>query len=106
MNLDFSTVSKNNVDEFLKSGQLKIIYLIATRFGGSEGVENQVVVTPKAYEENEKIDNELHMFLSQNKSVENFYVDLEYKDSSIVPSKVIVTAIVDRKDYKRIIEVW
>ena len=47
------------MNEFLKSGELKLVYLISPDFGGSEGRDNQVVVTPKAYNEKQLIDEEL-----------------------------------------------
>jgi hypothetical protein len=105
-NFDISNVSNNNVNEFLKSGQLKLVYLISPDFGGSEARDNQVVVTPKAYNEKQQIDDELYGFLVQKKSVKKFNVNLKYKGNSIVPSEIIVSANIDGNDYKKIIEVW
>lgn len=105
-NLDFSCVSRDNVNEYINKGLLKPMYLISPDFGGSEGIENQVIVTPKAYDEKEKVDDELYNFLVQQKDVSNFKVDLKYKGDLIVPSKIIVTAIIDGQDYLREIEVW
>ena len=105
-NFDISNISNNNVNDFLKLGQLKLIYLISPDFGGSEERDNQVVVTPKAHNEKQQIDDELYSFLEQGKSVKNFNVDLKYKGNSIVPSEIIVSANIDGNDYKKIIEVW
>lgn len=105
-NFDISNVSNDNVNEFLKLGQLKLIYLISPDFGGSEGRDNQIVVTPKAGKEKQFIDNELYSFLEQGKSVKNFNIDLKYKGKSIVPSKIIISANVDGNDYNKVIEVW
>ena len=103
---DISNVSNDNVNEFLKSGDLKLVYLISPDFGGSEGRDNQVVVTPKAYNEKQLIDEELYSFLEQGKSIKNFNVDLKYKEKSIVPSEIIVSANVGGNEYKRVIKVW
>lgn len=103
---DIATVSNNNVNDFLRSGQLQLIYLISPDFGGSEGRENQIVVTPQAAKEKDIIDDELYNFLSQGRSVKKFHVDLKYKGESIVPSKIIITAIVDGNDYNKVITVW
>ncbi len=105
-NFDISNVSNENVNEFLKLGQLKIIYLISPDFGGSEGKDNQIVVTPKAEKEKQVIDDELYSFLEQEKEVKNFHIDLKYKGKSIVPSKIIILANVDGNDYNKEIEVW
>lgn len=105
-NFDISNISNDNVNEFLKSGQLKLVYLISPDFGGSEARDNQVVVTPKAYDEKQIIDAELYSFLEQERSVRNFNVDLKYKGNSIVPSEIIITANIDGSDYKKVVEVW
>lgn len=105
-NFDISNISNDNVNKFLKSDQLKLVYLISPDFGGSEERDNQVVVTPKAYDEKEMIDDEIYSFLEQEKSVKNFNVDLKYKGNSIVPSEIIITANIDGNDYKKVIKVW
>lgn len=105
-NFDICNVSNENVNDFLKSGQLKLIYLISPDFGGSTSMDNQIVVTPNAEKEKILIDNELYSFLEQGKSVKNFNVDLKYKEKSIIPSRIIITAIIDGIDYNKIIEVW
>ena len=104
-NLDISNVSNDNVNDYLKSGQLKLIYLISPDFGGSEGRENQVVVTPKAEEEKKAIDAELYDLLAQGKSV-GMKMDLKYKEKSIVPSQIIFLITIDGKECNKVIEVW
>lgn len=104
--LDIAVVKNHNVNDYLKSGRLKLIYLILPDFGGSEGIENQIVVTPQAEKEKDLVDEELYNFLENEKSVQNFDCKLDYKGDSIVPSKIIITAVVDGADYKRVIEVW
>ena len=104
-NLDISSVSNDNVNDLLKSGQLKLIYLISPDFGGSEGRENQVVVTPKAEEEKKAIDAELYDLLAQGKSV-GMKMDLKYKEKSIVPSQIIFLITIDGKECNKVIEVW
>ena len=105
-NFDISNISNDNVNEFLKTGDLKLVYLISPDFGGSEAKDNQVVVTPKAYNEKQLIDDELYSFLEQGKSIKNFNVDLKYKEKSIVPSEIIVSANVGGNEYKKVIKVW
>lgn len=103
---DISKVSDDNVNQFLKSGQLKMIYILSPIFGGSEERVNQIIVTPKAEKEKQDIDEELCDFLKQGKSVKKLNINFEYKGNSIVPSKIIASAIVDGKDYNKVIEVW
>ena len=56
--------------------------------------------------EKSMIDDELYNFLANGKSVKNFNCNLDYKGNSIVPSRIIITAIVDGTDYKKIVEIW
>lgn len=106
-NLDFSKVLNDDmVSEFIKSGQLKWVYIIAPIFGGSKERGNQIVVTPEAAEEKQAIDEELVSFLEKGISVENFHIDFKYKEKSVVPSKMIITAIIDKKSYNKVIEIW
>jgi len=103
---DISKISNANVDQFLKSGQLKMIYILSPIFGGSEERVNQIIVTPKAEKEKLVIDDELCDFLKQGKSVKKLKMNFEYKDKSIVPSKIFITANVDGEDYNKVIDVW
>lgn len=105
--LDFSKLlNDNDVNEFIKSGQLKWIYIVSPIFGGSKERGNQIVVTPKAEQEKQFIDEELQSFIKQGKSVKNFGINFEYKEKSVVPSKIIVSAIIDGNDYNKVIVVW
>lgn len=104
--IDLSNVSNENVGEFLRSRRLKLVCLISPDFGGSEGADNQVPVTPKAYEEKQRIDAEIAHFLRQEKEVRDFHVDLKYKGKSAVPSKIIITAVIEGSSWKKVIEVW
>ena len=105
--LDFSKLlNDNDVNEFVKSGQLKWIYVVSPVFGGSEERGNQIVVTPKAEQEKQFIDEELQSFIKQGKSVKNFRINFEYKEKSVVPSKIIVSAIIDGNDYNKVVVVW
>lgn len=106
-NLDFSNVlNYNDVEEFVKSGQLKWIYILLPIFGGTEERGNQIVITPHAAQEKQLVDEELKTYLKQGKSVKKLNMDFEYKGKSIVPSKIIITAIIDENDYNKVIEVW
>ena len=104
--LDFSNVTRDNVGEYIDSNQLKWMYLVSPKFGGSTGPGNQVVVTPKAIEEKIKIDDELYKHLQLGRAVDNFFVNLDYKGKSFVPSKINISATIDGHDYKRVIDVW
>ena len=106
-NFDFSKVSNvTDVNEYIKSGQLKWVYIISPIFGGRAERENQIVVTPKAEKEKQFIEEELQSFIIQGKSVKNFRINFEHKEKSIVPSKIFISATIDEKDYNKIIEVW
>ena len=101
-----SKITKDNIEEYINRGEVKRIYLISPDFGGSEGIDNQVVVTPKAYDEKQIIDKELYDFLSKGIPVKKLNIDMKYKGNSVVASKIIITGLVDGKPYKRIIKVW
>lgn len=106
-NFDFSKVlNDNDVNEFIKLEQLKWIYIISPNWGGSEERGNQIVVTPKAEKEKQFIEEELEKFLKQGKSVKNFRINFEYKENSVVPSKIFISATIDGEDYNKVIEVW
>ncbi len=103
---DFSAATKENVQDYVKAGQLQPVFLISPDFGGSTGVDNQVFVTPKAAKEKQQIDKELYGFLKKGTPVRQFHVDLKYKEHSVVPSRLLITAVIDGKDYRKEIAVW
>ncbi len=106
-NLDFSKIlNDDDVDKFIKSGQLKWIYVLSPVFGGIEERSNQIIATPDAEKKKQFIDEELQNFLKQGKSVKKVNIHFEYKEKSVVPSKIIVCAIVDGNDYNRVVEIW
>jgi len=106
-NFDFSKVLNDiDVNEYIKSGQLKWIYIISPIFGGIEERENQIVVTPKAEKEKQFVEEELQSFITQGKSVKNFHINFEYKENSVVPSKIFISTTINEKNYNKIIEVW
>ena len=104
----FNDITNDNIDRYLESGQLKRIYLISPDFGGSEGADNQFIGTPDAEKEKQRSDDELYDALKNGKNVSNFHIDLNYDETSrsIVPKRIIVTAMIDGEDYRRVIEVW
>lgn len=106
-NYDFSKVlNDNDVNECIRLGQLKWIYIFSPDWGGSRERENQIVVTPKAEKEKQLIEGEIEIFLKQGKSVKRLSINFEHKENSVVPSKIFISAIVDGEDYKKVIEVW
>lgn len=106
-NIAFSKVLNDvDVNECVKSGQLKWIYIISPIFGGSEERGNQIVVTPKAAKEKQFIENELQGFVAQGKIIKNFNINFEYKENSVVPSKIFISARINEENYNKIIEVW
>lgn len=106
-NFDFSKVlSDNDANEYIKLGQLKRIYIILPIFGGSEERKNQIIVTPKAEKEKQLIEEELKSLINQGKSVKKFQINFEYKENSVVPSKIFISATIDGDYYNKVIEVW
>ena len=106
-NFDFSKVlSDNDANEYIKLGQLKRIYIILPIFGGSEERKNQIIVTPKAENEKQLIEEELKSLINQGKSVKKFQINFEYKENSVVPSKIFISATIDGDYYNKVIEVW
>ena len=105
--LDCSKVlNDNDVDKYIKLGQLKWIYVLSPIFGGAEDRSNQILVTSGADKEKQLVDEELINFLKQGKSVKKLKMNFEYKKKSLVVSKIFISAIVDENDYNKVIEVW
>ncbi len=106
-NYDFSeTLNDNDVEKLVKSKKLVWIYIMAPMFGGAEDRGNQIVTTPQAAQEKQMVDETFKNFLVQGKSVQKLNINYEYKDKSVVASKIITTAIVDGNNYEKVIEVW
>ena len=105
--LDCSIIlNDNDVEKYLKLGQLKWICILSPVFGGVEDRSNQILVTSEAEQEKQLIDEELINFLKQGKSVKKLNMNFEYKKNSLVVSKLFISAIVDGKNYKKVINVW
>ena len=64
------------------------LYII-TCFGGSKERGNQIVVTPKAEQEKQFINEELQSFIKQGKSVKNFRINFEYKKNLLFHLKLL-----------------
>lgn len=106
-NYDFSEIrNDNDVDKLIKSKKLVWIYIMSPMFGGAEERGNQIVVTFEAAKEKQLVDEMFKNLLMQGKSVEKLNINFEYKENSVVTSKIIISAIVDGNDFKKIIEVW
>ncbi len=103
---DFYSVRKENVTEYITNGKLENIYLISPNLGGSTGIDNQIVVTPKAAEEKKKIDETLINALVEGKKVTDFKIDMKYKERSIVPSMILIKASIDGRKFNKKIRVW
>lgn len=104
---DFSKIlNDNDAKELLDSGILKRVLIVSSIFGGSEELYNQTIITAKAEEEKVAIDKELSNFLEQGKSVKNLKINFKYKKKSAIPSKYILSATVDGKAYKKVIDIW
>ncbi len=106
-NYDFSEIlNDKDVDKLVKTKKLVWIYIMSPMFGGAEDRGNQIVVTLEAAKEKELVDETFKNCLMQGKSVKSLNIDFEYKEKSVVASKIIISAVIDGNDYKKIIEVW
>ncbi len=103
---DFYLVRKENVTEYITNGKLVNIFLLSPDLGGKTGLDNQIVVTPKAAEEKKKIDEVLIKALSEGKKVTDFKIDMKYKERSIVPAIIFIKASIDGRKFNKKIRVW
>ena len=99
---DISKVTKENVEEYVREGKLKFFYLDPE----NPQFFNRIAITPAALIDKETIDAEIYNLPYQGKKVGGYIIDMEYKEESIVPSKLIITYTVDGIEESRTIDVW
>ena len=102
----YYNLTREEMDEMIKNGDLKKIYLISPKFGGAENVSNMVYVPTLAYEQKNQIDEELENYLRQGRNV-RYMCNLKYKGKSSIPSKIKIQGFIeDVGPYIKEIDVW
>jgi len=99
-------LTKEEKDEMIKTGDLKRMYLISPKFGGTDDIGNMVYVPTLAYNKKNQIDEELENYLKQGRNV-RYMCNLRYKGKSSIPSKIKIQAVIDGVGpYIKEIDVW
>ena len=103
----YASLTKEQKDEMIKNGELKPLYLIGLRFGGSDRIDNMVYAPASAVEQKEKIDEELENYIKQGKDVEGYLCMPSYKGRCSIPTKIKIQATIDHKEkFIRNIDIW
>ena len=90
---DFSKVTSLSQAALLeKNGKLSKMYLIGTEFGGSESGDNILYVPEYAAQWKKNVDVLLEMLMISGVKVCNYSCKPEYRENSIVPWRIIVSA--------------
>ena len=105
--VDYSSLTSEQKRKMIEKGELKPLYLIALRFGGSDGMENMVYAPIAAVNLKNKIDDELEEFMNQGRSVKSYRCIPSYKGNSGIPTRIVIQAFIDgSEEFVRDINIW
>ena len=93
--VDYSSLTSEQQRKMIEKGELKPLYLIALRFGGSDGLDNMVYAPPAAVDLKNKIDDELEELMNQGRSVTGYRCIPSYKGNSGIPTRIVIQAFID-----------
>lgn len=103
----YANITQEQIQGMIKSGELKPLYLIGLRFGGSDKIDNIVYVPNNIVDQKDKIDDEIEKYMQEGKKIKNFNCTPTYKGKSSIPSKIKIQALIDDKEkIERILEIW
>ena len=103
----YANLTREEMDEMIRKGDLKRMFLISPKFGGHDNIDNMVYVPVLVYEQKKQIDDELENYLKQGRKVECFMCNAKYKRKSSIPSKIRIQATIDGVDkYIKEIDIW
>ena len=104
--LDFDSIDTlEKAEKEFQKGNLEKLYLLPLMFGGEDEIHNTIYVPIGINAAKEKVDNHIADLLDQGKT-QSYNCNLEYKDKSIIPSKLIITTGKDGKEvFKTTIEI-
>ncbi len=92
-------------EQLFHKGKLEKLYLVPLMFGGKDIIQNIIYVPIGINAAKEKVDNHIADLLDQGKT-QSYNCNLEYKDKSVIPSKLIITTGKDGKEiFKTTIEI-
>lgn len=103
----YSSLTSEEKQKMIDNGDLKPLYLIGLRFGGSDKIDNIVYVPSEVVNQKERIDDELENYMQSGRSVKNYICIPSYKGKSSVPSKLKIQAFIDgTEQFVRNIDIW
>lgn len=103
----YSSLTNEQKQEMIKNGELKPLYLIGLRFGGSDKIDNMVYAPSQAVEQKNKIDDELENYMKQGRTVKGYMCIPSYKGKCSIPSKLKIQAFIDGTEpFVRNIDIW
>lgn len=103
----YSSMTKEQKQEMINNGELKPLYLIDPKFGGSNKADNFVYAPARAVLQKRKIDDELENFMTQGRTVKRYSCKLIYKGKCSIPAKLKIHAIIDgTEQFTRNIDIW
>jgi hypothetical protein len=85
---EIDTIAK--AEQLFHKGKLEKLYLVPPMFGGKDIIQNIIYVPIGINAAKEKVDNHIADLLDQEKT-QSYNCNLEYKDKSVIPSKLIIT---------------
>jgi hypothetical protein len=104
---DYSSLTSEQKRKLIEKGELKPLYLIALRFGGSDGMDNMVYAPAAAVDLKNKIDDELEEFMNQGRAVKGYRCIPSYKGKSGIPTRIVIQAFIDGfEQFVRDINIW
>lgn len=102
----FSRLTQEQFDDLLSTGQLVKIYLIDTRFGGSEFNDNILYVTKEAADIKKQVDDELENYINMGRKVQGYMCLPSYQGKCRIPMSICIQATVDNELFRKDIRVW
>ena len=105
--LDYSSLTAEQRQEMIERGELRPLYLIGLRFGGSERADNFVYAPAAAVKQKDAIDDELERFMREGRAVKGLRITPSYKGKCSIPTGIRISALIDgTEEFSRAIEIW
>lgn len=103
----YSSLTNEQKNEMIKNGELKPLYLIDLRFGGSEKEDNMVYAPVEAVKQKNEIDDKLEEYIKEGRRVQGYICIPSYKGKCSIPSKLKIQAFIDgTEQFVRNIDIW
>lgn len=104
---DFSDINSNEkLMQLYQEGVLAPLYLMPIKFGGNDSAINKLFVPPVVVGLKNECDSIIENLLDQEK-VDAYKCTPEYKNNSLVPSKITVSATKGTEEvFTQTINIW